>query len=121
MKKPHWQDWGNLLLGVWVVSSPWIFEHAMEVPKGATAVTGAGMWNFYVIGGIVAVVSILALISFDSWKHWVNLVLGCWLVVSPWVLNLTISGSLTWNAVVAGTLVVSLAGWVLYEEREGPV
>lgn len=121
MKKQHWQDWCNALLGVWVLISPWAFEHAMEIPVGPSAVTGGGMWNLYAVGAIVAAVSVLALLSYSAWKQWLNLALGSWLVISPWILRVTTSDALTWNAVTAGLLILSLASSVLYEERAGPV
>jgi hypothetical protein len=47
-----WEEWTNLLAGVWLVLSPWIFGYAFE--------TGL-LWNSIVVGLSVSFVSSLAL------------------------------------------------------------
>jgi len=110
--KKHWQDWGNLVLGLWVFFSPWVFQFTL--PTGAettSAVTsGAPMWNLYIVGIAVAALALAAIFAFQTWEEWTNLALGAWLFVSPWVLGFSSSAFLMWNAVIVGALVVVLAG-----------
>jgi hypothetical protein len=119
MKKQHWQDWANLLLGLWVIVSPWTIAHVMASPGNPAGVTDAAMWNHYVIGIIVAILAAVALFAFAAWEEWVNVALGAWLLISPWLLGFSASAALMWNAVIIGVLVVGFAGWTLAEEQ-GP-
>lgn len=119
MNKQHWQDWGNLVLGLWVIVSPWTIAHVMASPENAAGVIEAAMWNHYIIGITIALFAGLALFAFNVWEEWVNLALGAWLIVSPWLAGFSASAALTWNAVIIGILVVGLAGWAIGEEQ-GP-
>ena len=113
----RWQDWANYFLGLWVFGSPWLLEHSMVlgVPGGGSR----AMWNLWVVGLAVVVISTVALNTFGVWGEWVNFGLGVWLVVSPWVLDFAAFPSilLMWNSVIFGALIFVVAGWALTEER----
>jgi 2-polyprenyl-3-methyl-5-hydroxy-6-metoxy-1,4-benzoquinol methylase len=45
-------------------------------------------------------------------KHWrdpVNLILGLWMIVSPWALTYQAEANPTWNAVILGILIAAVA------------
>jgi len=117
MKKRHWQDWVNFALGLWVIISPWTIAHVMATTSEPGGVTEAAMWNQYLVGSAVAILAVVALYAFAAWEEWLNLVLGAWLLVSPWLLGFSTSAGLVWNAVVIGGLVLIFAGWALSEEQ----
>jgi hypothetical protein len=71
----------------------------------------AAMWNTYLVGIAVILVAGAALIAFQTWKEWTNIALGGWLLLSPWVMGFSSATALTWNAIIAGAIVVALAGW----------
>jgi hypothetical protein len=110
--RKHWQDWGNLVLGLWVFISPWILQQIMATGAEAATVATSGLaaWNLYIVGIAVAALAGAALFAFQAWEEWTNLALGAWLFASPWVLGFSSSALLMWNAVIAGALVVVLAG-----------
>jgi SPW repeat-containing protein len=110
MQKQHWQDWVTLLLGIWICVSPWTTD------SGAG---GAAISSYYIVGVAVTLFAIVALVTFRPWEEWVNLVLGAWLLVSPWLLGFRAVTGLMWNALLIGALVVACAGWVLSEEQGG--
>jgi len=109
----HWQDWGNLVLGLWIFVSPWAL-----MTKGAETTSSTTMWNLYIVGITLTILAAAALIAFQAWEEWVNLTLGGWLLVSPWLLGFSASALLTWNAVLVGVVVVILAGWALVPAQE---
>ncbi len=90
-------SWANLLLGIWVVISPFVL--AVQSSKA--------VWNNVATG---AVVGILALIRWrmhrPGWS-WLNLILGIWLVISPFVF--LFSGTAMWNNVVVGIIIAASA------------
>jgi hypothetical protein len=100
----HWQDWANLAVGVWLFIAPWVLAYAGLRPAA---------WNSWIMGAVVAAVSVAALILFAAWQEWVNVVLGVWLLVSPWVMGFASAenASALWNHVIVGLAVGGLALW----------
>jgi hypothetical protein len=92
-------DWINLLLAVALLVSPWIVGFA----------EGAAMSNAVVGGIVIGAIAIAALVSFAQWEEWVNLLLGLWLLISPWVLGFTGNAGARWTHVVIGLAVAALA------------
>lgn len=119
MEKQHWQDAVTFALGLWVIVSPWTIEHIMAGPANPGGLTEAVMWNHYGVGIGVVIFAVVALIAFNAWQEWLNLVLGAWLLASPWLLGFNQSVALMWNAVIVGGLVVIFAGWAL-SAKQGP-
>lgn len=100
----YWQDWANLALGVWLFVSPWLLGY-VAVPAAA--------WNSWVCGIVAAAMAVASLIQYARWVEWVNVAVGVWLVVSPWVLAFAWAGEMAsvFNHVVVGLLVGVLALW----------
>jgi len=90
-------DAGNLAMGVLLVLSPWVFEFD----------TGLQSQNAVATGIIVTVLSIAAFVGFAAWEEWGNFIAGLWLVVSPWILNL--SSPTRWYLVTIGIAIAALA------------
>jgi hypothetical protein len=112
----RWQDWANYFLGLWVFGSPWLLEHSMALgePGGGSR----AMWNLWLVGLAVTVISTVALNASVVWGEWANFALGVWLVVSPWVLDFAVIPTilLMWNSAIFGALIFTVAGWALTEE-----
>ncbi|MBM3950214.1 MAG: hypothetical protein FJ311_02030 [Rhodospirillales bacterium] len=113
--KRQWPDVCNLLLGIWLIVSPWVLAYTN---------TQLAMWNAYILGAIIAIAAAAALIAFHEWEEWVSMALGIWLIVSPWVLGFATTKfttevgtlySATWNFVFIGVFVVGLAGWTTWK------
>ncbi len=109
----HWQDWVTLIVGVWLVLSPMIL--AVVPPEGSQ--TFLMSWNFTVTGLLAIALAISALTLFRPWEEWLDIVLGVWLVISPWVLGFTFSEIALWNAILCGVVVAAMGLWVAYETR----
>ena len=67
----------NLLLALVLLVSPWLFAL-----QNATA-----KLDLWVSSAIIAAISLGAIVAYTSWEEWANLLLGLWLVVSPWVVG----------------------------------
>lgn len=126
MRRQSWQDLVNVGLGLWIFVSAAFLRHAMtdatwwhsmvgaSPPEG---VSGAAMWNLTIVGIAVVAFALFAALAFNAWQEWVNMALGIWLLVSPWVLGFHASEALRWNSVIAGVLIPALAACVLVQER----
>jgi hypothetical protein len=90
-------DAGNLVMGVLLVSSPWVFEFETSVQSQNAVASGV----------VITLLSIAAFVGFAAWEEWGNLVTGFWLIVSPWIVNL--DGSTRWYQVTIGIAVAVLA------------
>lgn len=128
----HWQDWVNLILGIWLFISPWVLDFAPGRPIGTAGnappngvvayVVSAAAWNAWIFGVIVAVISIAALIQLQRWAEWLNLLIGIWIAVSPWVLGFAgrYTSAAMWDLLVVGVLIFALAAWDLWTIRGKP-
>lgn len=100
--KQRWQDWVNLILGVWLFITPFI---------GMEMVSSAAAWNGYIFGVLVVALSIWALVQPRAWEEWINLVIGVWLILAPFVLGFTTETTAMWNHIVVGVVIGVDALW----------
>jgi hypothetical protein len=101
-------DVANLILGAILFFSPWIFAF----PSGVTS------QNAFITGIVIAALSIAALAAFTIWEEWLNLIVGLWAIVSPWVLGFQGSTTAMTVHVVIGAIVAVLAAvelWIMYQ------
>jgi hypothetical protein len=105
----HWQDPVNVLLGAWLILSPWaagFADHRMA------------MFNFVAVGVLLIAAALGAIIVPQAWEEWVEVALGAWLVASPWILGFADVDIALQNALLCGLLVMVLALWVLGTDDE---
>lgn len=100
----QWEDWCDWGLGIWLLLSPWVLGFAFDTPATRNAV---------IVGALVIVAEVVTLSVFRVWEEWINVALGAWLAISPWVLG--IGGAAQANFVVVGAIIAALA---VYEVRE---
>ncbi|MEK7464410.1 MAG: SPW repeat protein [Patescibacteria group bacterium] len=48
-----------------------------------------------------------------KWNYWALIVLGVWLIVSPWVLGFSDLNLVLWNNLMVGGLMIIFALWNL--------
>lgn len=100
-----WQDWVTLVVGIWLFFSPWLLGFHAAMP--------AASWNFFVVGIAFVIFAAFGLNLRTAWEEWVNLALGIWMVVSPWVLAFHATVDARDDAVIVGLIVVVMAIWTL--------
>lgn len=106
----------NLLLGVWLMFSPWVFDYGGR----SAALTGV------TVGALIALLAGIRL----AWLHnsaglsGINLLLAFWSAAAPWVYEYTINTGALWNSIFVGILVAVLAVWSAIatdaDRRRGP-
>jgi hypothetical protein len=78
----------------------------------------ASSWNAWILGVLIVVVALWALAAPGSQvAEWVNVVLGAWVFIAPWVLGFAGLAAAAWDAWIVGILVVIFAGWALADVR----
>ena len=106
----QWEDWCYWVLGIWMLLSPWIL--LFEKDSVATR-------NAVIVGLLIVLTEAVTLSIFRVWEEWVNVALGAWLAISPWVLPITDSSART-NFVIVGLLVAGLALFEVWEVSRRP-
>src|SRR5246127_647974 len=89
----------NLILGAILFVSPWMFAFA----------AGALSTNAYITGIAIAILAIAALAAFAVLEEWLNLVVGLWALVSPWVLGFHGTTAMTVHVVIGAAVAILAA------------
>ncbi len=87
-------DVANLVLGMILFFSPWLFGLATGAPWQTASITGI----------VIAVLSVAALAAFAFWEEWVNLIAGLWLIAAPWLLGFQDTSAMTIDAAIGGVV-----------------
>ncbi len=99
----------NLALGTFLFFTPWLFGYA----------AGAMSGNAWISGSLIVLAALAALAAFAEWEERVILVLGLWVLVSPWVLGFDGSQAMHVDLVV-GVIVALLATIELRVDHQAP-
>ena len=108
MRSPtRWITAVNGVLGLWLIAAPFLV--------GSLAIDH---WNDLLVGGVIVIVAGYNFYSertqgtISQRVAAINGVLGGWLIVAPFVYDL--SGIALWNNVCVGVIVTSFAGYNVY-------
>jgi hypothetical protein len=52
-------------------------------------------------------------------KFWVQLAIGFWILLSPWLLGFSDLGIMKWSNVLCGLILVVMSGWILLGKYGG--
>jgi hypothetical protein len=103
----RWQDWTDVVLGGWLVVSPWQMGYTLN----QTATTNAcGLGTVLIVFNLISACRLV-----DQGQEIFNILLGLWLICSPYVLGFTTDKEPAINTVAAGVMVVGLAVWQIYD------
>jgi hypothetical protein len=102
-------DVGNLFLGMILFFSPWLF--------GLSA--GAQWQTASTVGIFIAVLSVAALAAFAIWEEWLNLIVGLWLIASPWLLGFQDSSAMAVDVSIGAVVAIlaALEVWLTHDTR----
>jgi hypothetical protein len=101
-----WEDWATLALGLWLCAAPSVLQFS-DPPA---------MQNFVAVGFLVIIGELFTFYTLRIWEEWINIVLGAWLIASPWVLGFTAPAATT-NAIVIGLLLLAVAFYEAWDDR----
>ena len=105
--RTRWQNWITLIGGIWLFISPWVYNYSD---------TGHA-WNSYLFGIAITVFSFWALSDRKIWEEWINMVIGIWLFISPWVLGFTEDMNAFWNMLIVSAIIVLMSIWDMSVQR----
>jgi SPW repeat len=90
-------SWINILLSIWVIVSPFVL--AFHSSKA--------IWSNVIAGVLVGILALIRWGVHQPGWSWLTLILGMWLVISPFVLFLRAAAM--WNNVILGILIAAFA------------
>lgn len=93
----------NILLGIWLIMSPWVFDYS-----GSPAVVSSVF-----VGAVIALLAAVRLASLYNTMglSGVNLLLALWTIASPWVFGYAANVGARIDNVILGILIATLAVW----------
>jgi hypothetical protein len=103
MTTRRWVDWVNIILGVWLIASPWLLTES--------AGDGPAAWSSWDAGIGIVTLAFLSMHKPAVWGDAMGILLGTWLIASPWVLGFASASVAVTNAVIIGSLVIGYALW----------
>ncbi|HEX5491953.1 MAG TPA: SPW repeat protein [Candidatus Udaeobacter sp.] len=93
-------SWINIVLGIWVIISPFIVQFT-QFP--------AAMWNNVIVGIVIAVLAIIRTsVPRQTGWSWVNVILGIWMIISPFALG-AMTTAVLWNNIILGIVIALIA------------
>jgi len=104
--KTYWENWTNIVLGVWLIAATWELQYAH---LSLVAMNG------YLVGFAVTSIAAAALTSPSTRKEMANMGLGLWLMASPWVLETHHHAAATANTFVVGLAIFIVAAFASHE------
>ena len=104
-----WCDVANLVLGAVLFFSPWMF--------GFDA--GKVSQNAHITGLVIAILAIAALAAFAVWEEWLNLIVGLWLIASPWLLGFQDSSAMAVDVSIGAVVAIlaALEVWLTHDTQ----
>lgn len=105
----RWQDQLMVLVGVLLFVSPWALGYPPDSPPAI---------NAYVTGAIIAVLAAFDLVKTYVLAVLLNIVVGVWSALSPWLVDGARDPGMTWTLVAAGVATVVLGMWELRSDPE---
>jgi hypothetical protein len=83
--------------------APWLFSYAYESAKA----------DDWISSVILVASSVAALVAFAEWEEWIGLVVGLWVLGSPWLLGFQHSKAMVVNVAV-GLLIAFMSALELW-------
>ena len=102
--KTIWKNTLCMVAGLWL----WISPFVLHFKLGSDASGDAN-----VVGIVIGTLSVMAIAIPQVWEEWTKVVLGIWLLASPWVLGFSHQTVATDNILIVGLVVTVLSLWSL--------
>ena len=105
----RWQDQLMVVIGVWLIVSPWVLGYPPGSPPAL---------NAYIAGALIGLLAAFDLVKTYVWAVLLNIVMGVWVAVSPWLVGTVRDPAMTWSLVIAGIGTIVLGTWELRSDPE---
>ena len=91
----------SILLGIWLILAPFVLAYT-----GVQVAT----WNDIILGVLICAMALIRTFGAgQAGAGWINVLLGIWLVIAPFILNYGENPAPTWNDIILGILIIIFA------------
>jgi SPW repeat len=111
------QESANLLLGGWMMMSPWILGFADD-RRLFTSMPMVAVWTAVCLGAAIVLCAALSMFRPKVWEEALTIVFGLCLVAAPWALGFSAQSMPTANSVLVGLVVTALAVWATMKKSD---
>jgi hypothetical protein len=103
-------DLYKLAFAILLVVMPWFFTK----PSGTTVI------DLRACGVAIAALSLAAMFAYANWEEWGNLLIGMWLIVSPWILGFAHTRAMHYSIGIglAVAFFSLLELWLVYDKAD---
>jgi SPW repeat len=93
----------NILLGLWLIFSPWVFDYSGRAP----------VLNSVYVGALIAMLAAfrLAALRRSAGLSAINVILALWISASPWVFGYSANVGAVGDNLLLGIAIATLASW----------
>jgi SPW repeat len=109
-----WEDWLGMLFGVLIVLSPWFPTQTSH--QVIDADRSYVILNTFAVGIIVFGLGQLEYVALQRWEEVGGILLGLWLIASPYMFGYSGDGMLRFYHSSLGSLVLLLAALQLWQD-----
>lgn len=108
-----WEDWLGMLLGVLIMVSPWF---PMQVSDAIDVERSHLVLNSFVVGMLVLGLAQLEYVALHRWQEVASILLGLWLIVSPFMFGYAADQALQLWHILLGTMVALIGALQLWQD-----
>ena len=108
-----WEDWLGMLLGVAIVVSPWFPFSSVDVIDSERSTM---ILNTFVIGMLIFGLAQLEYVALQRWEEVGQIVLGLWLIASPFIFGYSGDEMLRMWHIALGGFAVLLGALQLWQD-----
>lgn len=111
LQRARYASAGTVLAGLWLIVAPFVLDF-----EGVAA----AQWNHIIVGAAVLVLAAIRTFDPDERESmsWLNVVLGLWMIVSPFLLGHANVDAAQTNSLIGGVAILLLAAFSAYETNE---
>lgn len=93
----------SVLLGIWLIASPWVFDYSGKY----------SVLNSVLVGALIAILAAIRLVRLreSAGMNALSLLFGFWTIVSPWASGYVANKAALANSLMVGVLATALAIW----------
>jgi len=102
----------TLALAAFLFLAPWLFRYVHEAARADDWMSGA----------LLLAIAAAAVLAFAEWEEWATLILGLWVLVSPWLLGFAHTKAMVVNIAVGLiiTYMSALQLWLIHYDPARP-
>lgn len=102
--KGIWQNLICILAALWLCISPLVLHFRLDSVVSS---------DTDIVGIFIGTLSMIAIATPQVWEEWAKVILGVWLLASPWFLGLRHQAAATGDIMIVSMVVVILSLWSL--------